>query len=194
MKLHNQYNNYDDYIDHQKIKTLDLKNREIWLTKEWDYKISLFTELFEQNKDIINTCNNSLCVCARMGHEVVALQKMGINSIGIDLVPYDPYVITGDMHDPPFESETFDLVFSNSFDHSLNPEIFISEVERILKPNGYCFLIMQLQNKGDSYSENDIDSSKEVISLFQKSIPIINESLILSFKWTYNWKLIMQKQ
>jgi SAM-dependent methyltransferase len=193
MKINNTHSNYVDYMNHQKIKTVDPKNRKIWMTDEWDMKIKWFTELFQQHSEIIKSCNSGLCVCARMGQEVVALQNLGMHCQGIDLVANEPYVIHGDMHNIPFPDSTFDFVFSNSFDHSLKPDIFVKEIERVLKPGGYCLLILQPQVAGDEYAENDIDSSKEVSSLFKESSIVIDLPLTLSFHWVYNWKLIMNK-
>jgi len=194
MKILNHYSNYADYLNHQKVKTIDPNNRKIWTTKEWQLKIDWFTELFNQHIDIVKECRDSLCICARMGQEVKTLQNLGLRSIGIDLVPFEPLVIQGDMHSLPFETESVDFVFSNSFDHSLNPDIFVNEIERVLRPGGYSFLILQLGKSGDVYAENDVDSSKEVISLFHNSSVIVDSPLTLSFSWVYNWKVIMKKQ
>ena len=96
MKKHNIYDKYDDYVSHQKIKTLDPKRREEWI-KEWNDKVSIFSSIFNEHINIIRSCSKALCVCARVGHEVKALQDIGLDSIGIDLVPFDPYVIFGDI-------------------------------------------------------------------------------------------------
>lgn len=193
MNIVNKYNDYKEYIDHQASKTLDQDSRKKWLTIEWDKKIKWFTEVFNQHNDIIKSCKTGLCVCARMGQEVVALQSFGIDSIGIDLVPNEPYVITGDMHNLPFSKNSFDFVFSNSFDHSLNPEKFIFEIEQVLKPGGYCYLVLQPKIAGDKFAENNIDSSSDVISLFKNSKVVVDSELILSFHWVYTHKLIMRK-
>lgn len=195
MKLLHKYPTYDEYINHQRTKTEDPVRRLTWGTDEWDNRVNWFTELFYQNKDIITQCKNSLCVCARMGHEVAALQNYGLESIGIDIVPSRPLVIKGDMHRLDFTSNSLDLIFSNSIDHSLYPSKFISEIERVLKPGGYCFLILQLMDNPDKYAENIILESQDVIDLFKNSLPVVNEYFTLPkvFANEYNWKLIMQK-
>ena len=70
---------------------------------------------------------------------------MNIKAIGIDIVEQLPHVIKGDIHDIPFDDNTFDFVFTNIFDHSIYPEKFISEIERILKPNGYCLIQLEIK-------------------------------------------------
>ena len=41
-----EYSTYEDYINHQKVKTTDPKKREIWLGREWQWKIDVFTDNF----------------------------------------------------------------------------------------------------------------------------------------------------
>ena len=74
-----------------------------------------------------------LCFGARTGQEVVALNEIGMEAKGIDIVPQEPYVIKGDIHDAPFVDDTFDFVFTNIVDHSIYPQKFMSEIERVLK-------------------------------------------------------------
>ena len=62
---------------------------------------------------------------------------MGANAIGVDICPCPPHVVEGDMHDLPFESDTFDFVFSSSALHwELDIKSSFEEVYRILKPGG----------------------------------------------------------
>jgi len=39
----NEYQVYDDYIEHQKKKTTDPIKRKKWLGKEWQMKIDVFS-------------------------------------------------------------------------------------------------------------------------------------------------------
>jgi len=63
-----------------------------------------------------------------------------MDAIGIDIVPYEPYVILGDIHNAPFEDASVDFVFTNIFDHSIYPQKFISEMQRVLKPGGHVLM------------------------------------------------------
>ena len=77
----------------------------------------------------------------------------------------------------PFEDNEFDFVFSNSFDHSIYPAKFISEMERVLKPGGYGLLHLQLTKKVDDYAENIITSEDPVISLLTDSKVCKNKNI-----------------
>ncbi len=49
--------------------------------------------------------------------------------------------VVGDSENMPFESSSFDaLICANSFHHYPNPERFLAEAERVLRPGGYLIL------------------------------------------------------
>ena len=154
-----KYNKYEDYISFQSSKTLDPEKRKKWLNEEWRQKIEGFKtqvfsilgdEYFKEDKKI-------LCIGARTGQEVVALNELGAkNVIGIDIVEHAPYVIKGDMHNLEFDDKSFDLVFTNVIDHSLMPQKMISEVERVLKIDGNFLLQCQIGIDQDIYTEFEI--------------------------------------
>ena len=123
---------YEEYIKLQKTKTLNLKKRNTWLSDEWEIKLKYFEKIFSDLifKYNINKKSKSLCLGARTGQEVQAFINLEIESIGIDIVPNEPLVIYGDIHDIPFDNHTFDLVFTNIVDHSLYQNKLISETEK----------------------------------------------------------------
>ena len=191
-----EYNNYDEYICHQKEKTLDPNRRKKWLNEEWNQKIIQFNDIFKpyiENKILIPKMK-CICLGARTGQEVIALQKfdLDLDVIGIDIVPYEPYVILGDIHNINFPNNSFDFIFTNIFDHSIYPNKFIEEIERILKPNGHVLMQLQLNVKSDIYAENDINHANDVINLFNNSKCIINKSIKFT-SMGMNWEIVMKK-
>ncbi|KAJ4974940.1 hypothetical protein NE237_008114 [Protea cynaroides] len=166
------FGSYDMYIQHQLDKTLNPKLREVWTTRDWERKIKVFSGFFNdlKNKNLLSKYSKALCVGARVGQEVAALQRIGVSdSIGMDLVPYPPLVVAGDFHNQPFANETFDFEFSNVFDHALYPSSFVGEIERTLKPGGICVLHVSLTRRSDKYSANDLYSVKPLVELFHES-------------------------
>src|SRR3546814_10121718 len=85
------------------LKTLDPIRREKWLGEEWRSKIDGFKSIFRRNDAVIQGCQKALCLGARTGQEVVALEELGLDAIGIDLVPCPPHVEAGDIHNLRFE-------------------------------------------------------------------------------------------
>ncbi|GKB37366.1 S-adenosyl-L-methionine-dependent methyltransferases superfamily protein [Tanacetum coccineum] len=99
--------------------------------------------------------------------QVEALKRVGV--IKLDLVPHPPNVIKGDFHHQPFNDGTFDLEFSNEFDHALYPDKFVGEIQRTLKSGGICVLHVALSRWSDKYSANDLYSVEPLKKLFNGS-------------------------
>lgn len=168
LRIRPGYSSYDAYIERQ----LNPKLRQLWTTRDWDRKVRVFSEFFENLKVRGFLFNNSkaLCFGARVGQEVAALKSVGVSdSVGIDLVPYPPLVMKGDFHRQPFDDRSFDLEFSNVFDHALYPWKFVGEIERTLKPGGVCVLHVSLSRRADKYSANDLYSVDPLNELFKVS-------------------------
>ena len=195
MKKLKQYDDYQKYVDHQKEKTLDPRRRDLWLGEEWELKLNGFSYIFGHTcQNILSPGMNSLCIGARTGQEVVALKDLGLESVGIDLVPCEPHVILGDMHNLDFQDETFDFVFTNVFDHSLYPDKMISEIERVLKPNGYFLLHLQFEQGSDEYAENEIESvESDILPLFDEMDVYISRPIPRNFAGM-NWEVLSIKR
>jgi len=189
-----EYKHYQDYIDHQKVKTTDPVRREKWLGKEWQWKINVFTDNFSRLSEIgLKPKSKCICLGARTGQEVVALNNLGYEALGIDIVPYEEAnVVLGDIHDLKYQDNSFEFAFTNILDHSIFPEKFISETERVLKPGGLALFQLQLNIQSDEYAENDIYSGNDVINLFKNSKVIWNQQ-IPNNKYFMNWEILMKK-
>ena len=135
---------------------------------------------------------NAICLGARTGQEVKALQDLNINAIGIDLVPFSPYTIKGDIHNLQFKDMQFDLVFTNIIDHSLYPEKFVKEMQRVCTNNGIIIVHLQLGDNIDIYTENIIFDPKVIISLFSES-KLLQSKKINNLHDSMHWELIFAK-
>lgn len=162
---------YKKYIEKQSEKTLDPVKRKKWLGEEWQLKIDGFKSEFNKLKGFLTPEKRCLCLGARTGQEVVALQEMGLkNVVGIDIVPHEPLVIEGDIHNLEFEDNSFDFVYTNIIDHSINPQKMISEIERVLKVDGIFYLQIQLGINQDEYTVFEIkDPVYDIVPLFSQS-------------------------
>ncbi|KAL7174793.1 hypothetical protein ACSBR2_006722 [Camellia fascicularis] len=172
LKIRPGFSSYEAYIQRQLNKTLNPKLRKVWMTRDWDRKIRVFSTFFSGLKQarLLSNDSKALCIGARVGQEVEALKRIGVSdSVGIDLVPYPPLVLKGDFHHQPFDNETFEFEFSNVFDHALYPNKFVDEIERTLKPGGVCALHVALSRRADKYSANDLYSVGPLKKLFRRS-------------------------
>lgn len=189
------FKNYDDYISFQKEKTLDQSRRSKWLNEEWDSKTDFFDKIFSNLIKEINLPNdaNCLCVGARTGQEVYSLQKLGFSAIGIDIVECKPLVEIGDMHNLKYKDDTFDFIFCNILDHSLYPEKSISEIERVLKKKGFCFLQITVGEATDKYGVTEINSDDGVLKFLNKSEVIFSRT-IKHYSIAQNWEILIKKK
>jgi SAM-dependent methyltransferase len=167
-----KYSNYEEYISHQKEKTEDPERRKKWLNDEWDEKYNYF---FSEYKYVLDKFNikpsgRGLGLGARTGQEVKAMLNIGyLNSIGIDLVPCEPLVIEGDIHDLPFKTNEFSFAFTNIYDHSLYPDKFLEEIVRTLAIGGIGVIHLQVGMVTDDYGVVDITSTKTIENKLRKS-------------------------
>lgn len=193
MKRLREYKEYTQYLEHQSSKTLDPERRRKWLNEEWELKLSGFTDIFTRLGPVVQAGHRALCIGARTGQEVAALRSLGVDAIGIDIVPHEDLVIEGDMHELPFEDSSFDFIFSNVFDHSLYPDKKVAEIERVLKVDGHAMIQLQLGVSPDRFSENEIDNvDHDVICLFEQS-KIVHSHAISSNFAGMNWEILMGK-
>ncbi|XP_034695791.1 uncharacterized protein LOC117921955 [Vitis riparia] len=172
LRIRPGYTSYEAYLQLQLNKTLNPKLRKIWTTRDWDRKINVFAQFFQdlKQKQLLKNESKALCIGARVGQEVEALRRVGVaDSVGIDLVPYPPLVLKGDFHNQPFKNDTFDFEFSNVFDHALYPDKFVGEIERTLRPGGVCVLHLALSRRSDKYSANDLYSVRPLTEMFGRS-------------------------
>jgi SAM-dependent methyltransferase len=197
MKKYNNNPNrtYEQYVKHQMIKTTDPNRRKKWVEGggEWEEKLNGFREIFNQYDEILSSCKNALCLGARTGQEVVALQERGIDAIGIDLVPCKPYVIVGDIHDLKYEDASYDFMYTNIFDHCFYPEKFCQEITRVLKPGGHILMNLPIVNKWDTYTETILESSEDIISLIE-DMEVIKNTAIQQNAHAMNWELLFRRK
>lgn len=182
-------------MEHQAKKTNDPVRRKKWLGEEWEVKLNYFEASFRRYKEQFFKADfkKAIGLGARTGQEIQAFINLGYEAIGIDIVPCEPLVIKGDIHNIPFDDSSYDIVFTNIFDHSLKPEKFASEIERILRPNGMCILHLAIDTSTDPFGVIEIEDSSAVINLFKNSRVILNQEM-KEWGGGLNWELILSKR
>lgn len=87
-----------------------------------------------------------MCLGARFGEEVRAFRDLGYNAVGLDLFAKEgDLVVKGDWNDIPF-SRVFNVVYTNSIDHSFNLDKEISEICRVLWGKGHVIIDLNVQH------------------------------------------------
>jgi SAM-dependent methyltransferase len=174
--IRRQYKNYDEYIAKQ-ISKLNGKPNQI---EKFDVGIhgTLRKVLGGMVRNaVIPSSGNVLCLAARLGGEVRAFLNLGFFAIGIDLNPghESKYVLHGDFHHVQFADSSIDVIYSNSADHALELNTFISEIWRLLKPDGHAIIESKGGNdepghkniKSDNYDCVEWETHETLVNLFR---------------------------
>ena len=135
---HRNYASYDDYVRHQASK-LDLEEANIRSTSERRYE--KMAARFADVASAANLTGKVLCLGARLGEEVRAFRRVGMDAVGVDLNPgaNNPDCLYADFHHLPFRSNSFDGAYSNVLDHVLDMNRFMNETVRVVRPGGFVF-------------------------------------------------------
>jgi SAM-dependent methyltransferase len=187
---------YSNYITKQKEKTTDPVRIEKWLGQEWQIKLNGFKSIFEQYIDTFDKNGKSVCLASRTGQEVASLIELGFkDSIGIDIVPFEPYTIEGDFHNLPFDDDSVSLIYTNAVDHVKHPEIWSKEIDRVLKKDGYLLMNLQIGIQSDQYTVFYVNNVlNDLLSpYFAGYFCLKNESIPLNVH-AMNWEVLLRKQ
>jgi SAM-dependent methyltransferase len=133
------YDNYHDYLEHQRLKFDAMRTRSLE-SHDRRFYTALRERLAALPFPLVR--RSVLCLAARQGTEVRAFIDQGAFAIGIDLNPgkNNPYVLPGDFHNLQFAAGSVDLVYTNSLDHAFDLKRLLAEVKRVLATDG-LFLI-----------------------------------------------------
>jgi SAM-dependent methyltransferase len=109
--------------------------------------------------DYVDRGKSMLCIGARLGGEVWAFRKMGWFAVGVDLNPgkQNKYVVFDDMERLSFCCDCVDGIYSNSLDHAHDLDVMLSEMHRVLKPDGIVLLDV-VSGTSEGYSPQEYES------------------------------------
>ena len=137
MRQH-KYSSHSEYVAEQ---TLWNKRK---LGMVWVSEISMRI-VAEYIKEHLPDAKFGICHGTRRGAEQNWLREMlGIEVIGTeisDTASQFPYTLQWDFHDVKTEwAGAVDFIYSNSLDHSFNPQLAIGQWMSCLRPGGFCFI------------------------------------------------------
>lgn len=183
--VYRKYKNYNEYVEHQKSKLKNNLDKFLGLyNKRYKNIHSRITQLVKISG---RTSGKVLCLGARRGEEVQSFRELGFkDAFGIDLYPGpdNPYVVEGDFHNLKYSDKSFDILYTNSIDHTFDMEKMAKEASRVLNDSGLFFLEVSSNiklttkwsdEKGRSHLERKSyeaiiwDSPEDVVDLFKKA-------------------------
>lgn len=137
--------------------------------------VGILSSVFSGSECLRN--KKCLSVGGRTEGELFSLVSYGAKMkdiTGVDLQTYSPLIVPGDVTSLPFDDSQFDCIVAGWVIHYVtNQEKAISEIVRVLKPNGYLALAISWYPEGHMYTNGDfaagknIKNSEELLKLFE---------------------------
>jgi hypothetical protein len=164
-----KYDSYDDYVQAQKDANI-IKEKCIWVEKHAIEKIHSVLSDIE--------VNNIICHGTRNGKELEYFSELypDANIVGSeisDTATKYANTVQWDFHEQhPDWINKFDIVYSNSFDHSYDPEKCLSTWKEQLSETGV--LVIELQNQKPGKRSDPLSISSEA---FEWLIDILGMSI-----------------
>ncbi|KAJ8763769.1 hypothetical protein K2173_003551 [Erythroxylum novogranatense] len=141
--------------------SLSKKNHRLWFSKSWLSQVASYTTFF-QSLHILRNHSRVLCVSSGAGHDVMALNNMGVVDVtGVELVDSLPLVKRADPNNLPFPDGIFDLAFSAHLKEALFPVRYVGEMERTVRRGGVVVVVLD---------ECEGDTVDGVVGMFNRSM------------------------
>jgi len=144
---------------------------KFWANKTWREKVEFYSAIFRDlaARGLLRSGLKALCVGASSDVSVVALHENGLlDATAVDdmrsLAP-----MKADNWRLPFADNSFEFVFSGSFDRATVPALLASEIERTLKANGVAVMLVSQRRPNMGKPSNLMHSLSPVVALFKCS-------------------------
>lgn len=149
----------DGSFDYERYKGIQEEGNKRKITNVWALEPNIaFLARYIQGR--IPNPEFGICHGSRRGKEQEWFRKyLGCDVIGTDISETAlqfPHSIVWDFHDvKPEWKASVDFIYSNSLDHSYDPEKAVDNWMSCLRPNGLCLLEHASQHEADQTSELD---------------------------------------
>lgn len=184
MIAHRSFESYEQYVFKQGGKARGCRDK---LMKHHDRHIRSYEKTFRDAATHLRP-GAVLCLGARTGAESLGATQAGFaGSVGIDLHPVGPTVITGDWHDLKFPAASFANVYSNSLDHCLHLDRLTAEVTRVLEPKGR-FYVMATNRDGHSLEKWQAETKHNEALYWQTSDDLCGAICGFGFAVMQTWR------
>jgi hypothetical protein len=136
----------EEYSRGRRREVGDFDNREISLFRgnERDHRLVVRTIIDLIKREVLTSSDEVLVVGSRYRDEIIFFRQiLGLErTVGVDLVADRGYIERGDMHELPFESDRFRLVYTaGTLSYSYNARLVIDELARVCTKPGYVIAI-----------------------------------------------------
>jgi len=186
------YKDYKSYKDYTVDQTAKPKLREAYIRKKSERKYKNCLKHFEKFNKFFGGMRRVLCLGARFGEEVKAFRDLGHYALGIDLFEDETdLVVQGDWNNLPFEDNSYDVIYTNSIDHCYDLDKELSEINRVLTPDGIVIIDLNIQHcaagKDETINEKFADPERYEAMLWNKDEDVINPFIEKGFVAKMVW-------
>lgn len=178
-----EYNSYEEYKAAQ-VEANKRKIDKIWAVEEIIFELAAYI------RGRIPNAKFGLCHGTRNGKEQLWFRKaLGIEVIGTEISPTAsnfPYTIEWDFHKiKPEWVNAVDFIFSNSLDHSYDPEYCLGQWMQCVHKSGICLI---------EWTEDDIKSKKSdpFGATLDEYVGLIEKNFVLSDHIKYSAQKIKE--
>lgn len=116
-----------------------------------------------------------LSIGPRTEAELLGLLRLGFemeNITAIDLMTYSKYIEQGDMHDLPYEDNTFDVIIGGwIFAYSSNNQLVADEMMRVGKPG----VLIAIGCNGEPYGDPDWANEEVMADIHVGGVPCLRD-------------------
>jgi hypothetical protein len=153
------YLNKDGSFDYQKYRKIQADSNKMKIDNVWVIEENI-AFLSEYIKNLIQSPQFGICHGTRRGKEQEWFRKyLGCEVIGTEIsntADTFPYTIQWDFHEVKSEwLDSVDFIYSNSFDHSYDPEKCLNAWTSCLRKGGLCFIEHSSLHEPMGASERD---------------------------------------
>jgi hypothetical protein len=180
------FSSYEQYVEAQ-TQTNRRKLKKIWVTPKELRAVARYVRRH------IPGAAFGLCHGVRNGYEVRRLRELlGIEVLGTeisDTADQFEHVIRWDYHEVrPEWQEAVDFIYSNSWDHSYDPELMLERWVSCLRPQGRCFLHWNADYSRENAQGADCFSAslEEIQALVRKRHELETVLEVRAVRWHQN--------
>lgn len=182
-------------------------DRERFCSK-WDHYLLRFREQSDRGHPgetplgrmgFLYPCHKILDIGCGCGHALVELKKKGHECFGIDLTYSNAQtargkggmtILQGDFHDLPFEDGFFDGVLAwDTLEHALGIYVVLSEISRVLRPNGHLLVYIPPETWAD-HPVHVLIPTKEQMKFLCKKVGLSLEHQVDDANQGKEWHIV----
>ena len=177
IQIKNNNQDYKDYLNIQIEKSVSLTRYLNPAKRFIQSRVQLIESLTKRVRNHELKYDSILSIGSRDENELDTILSFFPKSkvSGLDLFSVSPRIIVGDMHDMPFDENSFDITISiHNMEHSYDPKKSLGEMFRVTKEGGLLAIEVPVKFEISETDRTDFKNLLSLLSFFDEdSIEVI---------------------